>query len=78
MVGLRSDVGVRLQSVCPIMIRHHCINHRLALACGDANETIKYISTVKVVLRQVWKWLENPKRAAAFVKACTNFRSIKW
>ena len=35
MAGSRNGVGVRLQRVCPVMVRSHCVNHRLALACGD-------------------------------------------
>ena len=52
------------------MVRSHCINHRLALACSDANDTVKYIQTIEVTLCQLWKWLEYQKRCSAFVKVC--------
>ena len=37
-----NGVGARLQKVCSIMVRSHCINHRLALACSDANDREVY------------------------------------
>lgn len=43
MTGKSNGVGSRLQKVCRIMVHSHCINHRLALACSDANDTVKYI-----------------------------------
>ena len=60
MTGKNNGVGARLQKVCRIVVRSHCINHRLALACSDANDTVKYIQTIEVTLRQLWKWLEYP------------------
>lgn len=77
MTGVHGGVGARLQNVSSIMLRSHCISHRLALACGDSNETVKYVSTVEVTLRQLWKWLEYPKRCSAFVKVCKNLQQIQ-
>lgn len=77
MTGKNNGVGARLQKVCSIMVRSHCINHRLALACSDANDTVKYIQTIEVTLRQLWKWLEYPKRCSAFVKVCVSLQKIK-
>ena len=76
MTGKHNGVGARLQKVCSIMVRSHCINHRLALACSDANDTVKYIQTIEVTLRQLWKWLEYPKRCSAFVKVCVSLQKI--
>ena len=77
MTGKNNGVGARLQKVCSIMVRSHCINHRLALACSDANETVKYIQTIEVTLCQLWKRLEYPKRCSAFVKVCVSLQKIK-
>lgn len=77
MTGEKSGVGVRLQEHAPSMLRSHCINHRLALACGDANDNVKYISVIETTLRQLWKWLEYPKRSAAYVKICTAIHKIE-
>ena len=76
MTGKQNGVGARLQKVCKIMVRSHCISHRLALACSDANDTVKYIQTIEVTLRQLWKWLEYPKRCSAFVKVCVALQKI--
>lgn len=72
MTGVGSGVGVRLQAICPSLVRSHCINHRLALACGDANDHVKFITTLESTLQQLWKWLEFPKKCAAYVKICEN------
>ena len=77
MTGKNNGVGARLQKVCNVMVRSHCISHRLALACSDANDTVKYIQTIEVVLRQLWKWLEYPKRCSAFVKVCVALQKIE-
>ena len=77
MTGKHNGVGARLQKVCKIMVRSHCISHRLALACSDANDTVKYVQTIEVTLRQLWKWLEFPKRCSAFVKVCVALQKIK-
>ena len=39
--------------------------------------TVKYIHTIEVTLRQLWKWLEYPKRCSAFVKVCVSLQKIK-
>ena len=76
MTGSKNGVGSRLQALAPNMLRSHCISHRLALACGDANDDVKYISQVEQILYQLWKWLEYPKRCAAFVKVCKSLHKI--
>lgn len=77
MTGKHNGVGARLQKVCKIMVRSHCISPRLALACSDANDSVKYIQTIEVTLRRLWKWLEFPKRCSAFVKVCVALQKIK-
>ena len=77
MTGARNGVGARLQAMCPHLVRIHCINHRLALACGDANDQVKFITTIESTLTQLWKWLEYPKRCSAYIKVCENLRKIQ-
>lgn len=62
---------------CPLLVRTHCINHRLALACGDANDQVNFITIVETTLRQLWKWLEYPKRCSAYIKVCESLRRIQ-
>ena len=77
MTEARNGVGARLQAMCPRLVRAHCINHQLALACGDANDQVKFITTVESTLTQLWKWLEYPKRCSAYIKVCENLRKIQ-
>ncbi len=51
------------------MLAIHCICHTLALACADANESLKPIRNAETILRQLWQYFENsPKRTAQFLK----------
>lgn len=77
MTGAQNGVGARLQAVCPLLVRTHCINHRLALACGDANDQVNFITIVETTLRQFWKWLEYPKRCSACIKVCKSLRRVQ-
>ena len=38
---------------------------------------VKYIQTIEVTLRQLWKWLEYSKCCSAFVKVCVSLQKIK-
>ena len=61
MTGAQNGVGARLQVVSPLLVQTHCINHRLSLACGEANDQVKFITTVETTLKQLWKWLKYPR-----------------
>ena len=50
MVGKENGVAVKLKREVKMLLDVHCICHRLALACGDANDHISYIKTVEKVL----------------------------
>ena len=77
MTRAQNSVGARLQTVCPLLVLTHCINHRLALACGNANDQVKLITTVKTTLKQLWKWLKYLKRCSAYMKVCESLRKIQ-
>ena len=69
MMGKKNGVAALLRLSCPHLINIHCICHKLALACTDTNENIKYIKTVELILRQLWNFFENsPKRMATYLK----------
>ena len=58
-------------------INIHCIAHRLALACGDANNSVSYILTVEKILIQLWSLFKNSaKKAAKYSKAILNANEI--
>lgn len=50
MVGKENVITAKLKREAKILLNVHYICHRLALACGDANYHISYITTVEKVL----------------------------
>ena len=70
MVGKEDGVAAKLKREAKMLLNVHCICHRLALACGDANDHISYIKTVEKVLIRLWSFFHNSgKRTAAYTKA---------
>lgn len=70
MVGKENGVAAKLKREAKRLLNVHCICHRLALACGDANDHISYIKTVEKVLIRLWSFFHNSgKRTAAYTKA---------
>lgn len=35
MMGQRTGLATRFKQVCPFALAHHCVAHKLALACSD-------------------------------------------
>jgi len=61
-------VAAKLRETVPTLINIHCICHRLALACNDANDNLTPISQVETVFRQLWSFFENSTaRSAVYV-----------
>ena len=56
MVGKRTGVVTRLKQVNPVLLKVHCICHRLALSCTDSNESLTYIKNLETLLRQLWQF----------------------
>ena len=57
MTGKRNGVTARLRADNKALINTHCICHRLALACGDAND-VSYFKQVERVLLELWSFLQ--------------------
>ena len=77
MTGKRNGVSSQLRQESPLLLNVHCISHRLALACGDANNDVSYICTVEKILIQLWSFFDNsPKRTAAYGKAVMAINEI--
>lgn len=53
MTGKRNGVSSQLCQESPLLLNVHCICHRLALACGDANNDVSHICTVEKILIQL-------------------------
>ena len=78
MTGKNNGVAAKLRSSNnKKLINIHCIAHRLALACGDANNSVSYILTVEKILIQLWSLFKNSaKKAAKYSKAVLNANGI--
>lgn len=77
MTGKRNGVAVLLCEESKVMLNVHCICHRLALACGDANDEVSYIKTVEKILVQLWSFFKNSaKKTAAYAKAVKESKAI--
>ena len=78
MTGKKSGVAQRLKvGLNKSILSFHCICHRLALACTDANVEVKYIADMELWLRQLWKLFENsPKRTAALYEVQVNLSKL--
>ena len=77
MLGSRTGLAARLKEVNCRIISIHCICQKLALACVNTAKDVKYIGTVKDLLRQLWKYLENsPKRMAIYLKVQQEVKSF--
>lgn len=50
MTGKRNGVASKLREESKLLLSVHCICHRLALACNDANDDVAYIKTVEKYL----------------------------
>ena len=70
-------LAARLKRVNKVLLNFHCICHRLALACADTGDSIKYIVEVESLLKETWKVFENsPKRTSIFMKVQTELKNV--
>ena len=77
MTGEHNGVAARLKRVNKVLLNFHCICHRLALACADTGDSIKYIVEVESLLKETWKCFENsPKRTSIFMKVQTELKDV--
>lgn len=78
MTGSRNGVAAKLRETVPTLINIHCICHRLALACNDANDSLTPISQVETVLRQLWSFFENSAaRSAVYVQISSEMKELE-
>ncbi|CAG8457899.1 11277_t:CDS:2, partial [Cetraspora pellucida] len=52
----RNGVAIQLKKQNPFLTEHHCISHRLALACEDAAETIPYMHTYNKLVGNLYTY----------------------
>ena len=77
MTRRRNGLAVRLREDCKLLLNVHCICHRLALACGDANDQVSYIKTIEKVLLQLRAFFKNSsKQSVSYAKAAVAATSL--
>ena len=78
MVGKNNGVAAKLRQMNSKLLNMHCICHRLALACTDTCQELKYIREVEDVLRQLWYYFYNsPKKMACFLKCQIELKKVQ-
>ena len=78
MVGKNNGVAAKLRQRNSKLLNMHCVCHRLALACTDTCQELKYIWEVEAVLRQLWYYFHNsPKRMPCFLKCQIELRKVQ-
>ena len=78
MTGKNTGVATRLKAENKRLINVHCICHRLALACGDANDNVTYIKTIEKILIQLWSLFKNSApKTAKYAKAVVSANQVK-
>ena len=78
MVGKNNGVAAKLRQRNSKLLNMHCVCHRIALACTDTCQELKYIWEVEAVLRQFWYYFHNsPKRMACFLKYQIELRKVQ-
>ena len=77
MTGEHNGVAARLKHVNKVLLNFHCICHRLAHACADTGDSIKYIVEGESLLKETWKFFENsPKRTSISMKVQTELKNV--
>ena len=77
MVGKTNGVAAKLRQSNDKLLNLHCVCHRLALACTDSCEELKFIKEVEDVLRQLWYYFHNsPEKTACFLKCQIQLKKI--
>lgn len=77
MVGKSNGVAAKLRQSNDKLLNMHCVCHRLALACTDSCQELKFIKEVENVLRQLWYYFHNsPKKTACFLKCQVQLKKV--
>ena len=72
MTGRREGVAARLKRLNSNLISIHCVAHRLALAAGQASETIPYLRKFKEILSNLFYFYHNSAVRQAGLTAIQN------
>ena len=77
MVGKTNGVAAKPRQSNDKLLNMHCVCHRLALACTDCRQELKFIKEVEDVLKQLWYYFHNsPKKTACFLKCQIKLKKV--
>ncbi|KAG1673887.1 Zinc finger protein 862 [Nymphon striatum] len=69
MTGRKSGLVQRLKAENPTILATHCISHRLALASGQAADSVPYLLKYQEIINSIYKYFENsPKNMSRLEK----------
>ena len=79
MTGSNGGVAAKFKSLkeCQTMISIHCVCHRLALACADTGDELKFIQDFEKTALDLWSFFKkSAKRLKVYVKVALGVRNF--
>ena len=79
MTGRHRGVAAKFKSLeeCKTMINIHCVCHRLALACADTGDELKFIQDFEKTALELWSFFKkSPKRLKIYIKVTLGVRNF--
>ena len=79
MTGKYNGVAAKFKELesCKTMINIHCICHRLALACANTGDALKFIQEFEKTMLDLWTFFKNsPKRLKTYIKTTLEARNF--
>lgn len=82
MVGCKSGFVTRMKSCIPGLLAVHCISHRLALAAGNAADSVAYLVKFQEIVNSIYSYFHMSPKNTAKLKAiqsklCQSQRKFK-
>ncbi|XP_053408053.1 zinc finger protein 862-like [Mercenaria mercenaria] len=72
MTGKKSGLVQQLKQEVPTLLSTHCIAHRLALASGQAADTVPYLLKFQELVNSIYRYFDNsPKNMSRLEKKST-------
>lgn len=69
MIGCKSGFVTRMKSCIPGLLAVHCISHRLALAAGNAANSVAYLVKFQEVVNSIYSYFHMSPKNSAKLKA---------
>ena len=79
MTGKKGGVAAKFKQDerCENMLDIHCICHRLALACCDSGDELKFVKEFELTMLQLWSFFKNSsKRLKTYIKVAMKMKEF--